>query len=67
MEAELGRRSRSEVEARRGHGASRVDGPDLIPMLCRRAATAGIPVGLYGSTPEVLAEPDQLPAHPKAA
>jgi N-acetylglucosaminyldiphosphoundecaprenol N-acetyl-beta-D-mannosaminyltransferase len=35
-------------------GASRVYGPDLTPVLCGRAAAAGIPVGFYGSTPEVL-------------
>ena len=31
-------------------------GPDLTPILCQRAAAAGIPVGFYGSTPEVLAD-----------
>jgi N-acetylglucosaminyldiphosphoundecaprenol N-acetyl-beta-D-mannosaminyltransferase len=37
-------------------GATRVYGPDLTPILCERAAAAGIPVGFYGSTPEVLAD-----------
>jgi N-acetylglucosaminyldiphosphoundecaprenol N-acetyl-beta-D-mannosaminyltransferase len=37
-------------------GATRVYGPDLTPILCQRAAAAGIPVGFYGSTPEVLAD-----------
>src|SRR4029450_4911479 len=36
-------------------GATRVYGPDLTPILCQRAAAAGIPVGFYGSTPDVLA------------
>jgi N-acetylglucosaminyldiphosphoundecaprenol N-acetyl-beta-D-mannosaminyltransferase len=35
-------------------GATRVYGPDLTPMLCERAATLGVPVGFYGSAPEVL-------------
>jgi N-acetylglucosaminyldiphosphoundecaprenol N-acetyl-beta-D-mannosaminyltransferase len=35
-------------------GATRVYGPDLTPMLCERAAALGIPVGFYGSAPEVL-------------
>jgi N-acetylglucosaminyldiphosphoundecaprenol N-acetyl-beta-D-mannosaminyltransferase len=34
--------------------ATRVCGPDLTPILCERAAALGIPVGFYGSTPEVL-------------
>jgi N-acetylglucosaminyldiphosphoundecaprenol N-acetyl-beta-D-mannosaminyltransferase len=34
--------------------ATRVYGPDLTPMLCERAATLGVPVGFYGSAPEVL-------------
>jgi UDP-N-acetyl-D-mannosaminuronic acid transferase (WecB/TagA/CpsF family) len=67
MGAKLGSRSTSEVEARRVLGASRVYGPDLTPILYQRAAAAGILVGFYGSTPEVLAEPDQLLAPPKAA
>jgi N-acetylglucosaminyldiphosphoundecaprenol N-acetyl-beta-D-mannosaminyltransferase len=37
-------------------GATRVYGPDLTPILCERAAAAGIPVGFYGSTPQVLAD-----------
>jgi N-acetylglucosaminyldiphosphoundecaprenol N-acetyl-beta-D-mannosaminyltransferase len=37
-------------------GATRVYGPDLTPILCQRAAASGIPVGFYGSTPEVLAD-----------
>ncbi len=36
-------------------GATRVYGPDLVPEICARAASRGIPVGLYGGTPEVLA------------
>lgn len=35
-------------------GATRVYGPDLTPILCERAAALGIPVGFYGSSPEVL-------------
>jgi N-acetylglucosaminyldiphosphoundecaprenol N-acetyl-beta-D-mannosaminyltransferase len=35
-------------------GASRVYGPDLTPLVCSRAATEGLPVGFFGSTPEVL-------------
>jgi N-acetylglucosaminyldiphosphoundecaprenol N-acetyl-beta-D-mannosaminyltransferase len=34
--------------------ASRVYGPDLTPMVCARAAEAGVPVGFYGGTPDVL-------------
>jgi N-acetylglucosaminyldiphosphoundecaprenol N-acetyl-beta-D-mannosaminyltransferase len=37
-------------------GASRVYGPDLTPVLCQRAAALGVPVGFYGSTPEVLGD-----------
>ncbi|MDJ0848761.1 MAG: WecB/TagA/CpsF family glycosyltransferase [Myxococcota bacterium] len=36
-------------------GATRVYGPTLMPEVCARAAASGIPVGLYGGTPEVLA------------
>jgi exopolysaccharide biosynthesis WecB/TagA/CpsF family protein len=32
----------------------RVYGPELMRRLCARAATEGIPIYLYGSTPEVL-------------
>lgn len=35
-------------------GASRVYGPDLMVEVCARAAEARLPIGLYGSTPEVL-------------
>jgi N-acetylglucosaminyldiphosphoundecaprenol N-acetyl-beta-D-mannosaminyltransferase len=34
--------------------ATRVYGPDLTPKLLTEAAPAGIPVGFYGSSPEVL-------------
>ena len=34
--------------------AERVYGPDLTPLLCAKAAALGIPVGFYGSSPEVL-------------
>jgi N-acetylglucosaminyldiphosphoundecaprenol N-acetyl-beta-D-mannosaminyltransferase len=34
--------------------ASRVYGPDLTPLLCSRAASEGLPVGFFGSTPAVL-------------
>ncbi|HLT19589.1 MAG TPA: WecB/TagA/CpsF family glycosyltransferase [Thermomicrobiales bacterium] len=34
--------------------ARRVYGPDLTPLVCERAAAEGIPVGFYGSSPEVL-------------
>jgi N-acetylglucosaminyldiphosphoundecaprenol N-acetyl-beta-D-mannosaminyltransferase len=33
---------------------NRVYGPDLTLSVCRAAADAGIPVGLYGGTPEAL-------------
>lgn len=35
--------------------ATRVYGPDLTPVVCERAASAGVPVGLYGGAPEVVA------------
>ncbi len=35
-------------------GATRVYGPDLTPVVCARASDEGIPVGLYGGTPDVL-------------
>ena len=34
--------------------ATRVYGPDLTPLVCQAAARRGVPVGLYGGTPEVL-------------
>jgi N-acetylglucosaminyldiphosphoundecaprenol N-acetyl-beta-D-mannosaminyltransferase len=34
--------------------ATRVYGPDLTPLLCSRAASEGMPVGFFGSTPAVL-------------
>jgi N-acetylglucosaminyldiphosphoundecaprenol N-acetyl-beta-D-mannosaminyltransferase len=34
--------------------ATRVYGPDLTPILCGQAAEAGVPIGFYGGTPEVL-------------
>ncbi len=34
--------------------ARRVYGPDLTPLICERAAKEGIPVGFYGSAPDVL-------------
>lgn len=34
--------------------ATRVYGPDLTPLVCRRAAELGIPVGFYGASPVVL-------------
>ena len=40
---------------RLGHpGATRVYGPDLTLIVLQLAADAGIPVGFYGSTPEVI-------------
>lgn len=36
-------------------GATRVYGPDLTPVVCRKAAAAGIPVGFHGGTPQTLA------------
>ncbi|GIV00428.1 MAG: UDP-N-acetyl-D-mannosaminuronic acid transferase [Actinomycetota bacterium] len=36
-------------------GATRVYGPDLTPVVCARAAAAGIPVGFHGGRPEALA------------
>ncbi len=35
-------------------GATRVYGPTLTELLCRRAAAEGLPVGFYGGSPEVL-------------
>lgn len=35
-------------------GQSRVYGPDVMLHLCDFAAQSGVPVGLFGSTPEVL-------------
>jgi len=35
-------------------GATRVYGPTLLPVVCARAEARGIPIGLYGSVPEVL-------------
>jgi len=37
-------------------GQERVAGPDLMLALCGRAAAEGLPVGLYGGTPETLAK-----------
>jgi N-acetylglucosaminyldiphosphoundecaprenol N-acetyl-beta-D-mannosaminyltransferase len=34
--------------------ATRVYGPELMPRLCEEAAVRGIPVGLFGGTPDVL-------------
>jgi N-acetylglucosaminyldiphosphoundecaprenol N-acetyl-beta-D-mannosaminyltransferase len=34
--------------------AARVYGPELTPIVLRQAERAGVPVGFYGSTPEVL-------------
>jgi N-acetylglucosaminyldiphosphoundecaprenol N-acetyl-beta-D-mannosaminyltransferase len=34
--------------------ATRVYGPDLAPIVLKKAAIQGIPVGFYGSSPEVL-------------
>ncbi len=36
--------------------ATRVYGPDLMPMVLDLAAANGIPIGLYGGAPEVLAK-----------
>jgi N-acetylglucosaminyldiphosphoundecaprenol N-acetyl-beta-D-mannosaminyltransferase len=33
----------------------RVYGPNLMRLVCRRAEERGLPIGLYGGTPEVLA------------
>ncbi|MBI4872138.1 MAG: WecB/TagA/CpsF family glycosyltransferase [Candidatus Riflebacteria bacterium] len=35
-------------------GATRVCGPELMPLLCGRAAAEDLPIGLFGGTPEVL-------------
>jgi N-acetylglucosaminyldiphosphoundecaprenol N-acetyl-beta-D-mannosaminyltransferase len=35
-------------------GASRVYGPELMPHVVERAAQEGVPIGLYGGTPESL-------------
>jgi len=37
-------------------GATRVYGPALTPIVCEHAARAGVPVGFYGGTPDVLEE-----------
>lgn len=37
------------------NGVSRVAGPDLVPQLLEAAERQGIPVGFYGSRPEVIA------------
>lgn len=34
--------------------ATRVYGPELTPVLCRRAAVEGVPVGFYGGSQEAL-------------
>lgn len=34
--------------------AKRVYAPDIMPLICERAAREGIPVGFYGSAPQVL-------------
>jgi len=40
---------------RLGHpGQPRVSGPDLMERLCERLASSGVPMFLYGSTPETL-------------
>jgi len=36
--------------------ASRVYGPDLMPLVCEKAAEQSIPIGFYGGTPDVLEE-----------
>jgi N-acetylglucosaminyldiphosphoundecaprenol N-acetyl-beta-D-mannosaminyltransferase len=36
--------------------AERVYGPDLMPVVLESAAKSGVPVGLYGGSPEVLAK-----------
>ena len=36
--------------------ATRVYGPDLTPVICEHAARAGVGVGFYGGTPELLDE-----------
>lgn len=36
--------------------AERVYGPTLMPRVCERAARAGLRVGLYGGSPDVLAD-----------
>ena len=37
-------------------GLERVYGPHLMHFICQAAARRGIPIGLYGGTPEVLAD-----------
>lgn len=40
-----------------GHeGVERVYGPHLMHFVCQAAAKRGIPIGLYGGTPEILAD-----------
>jgi N-acetylglucosaminyldiphosphoundecaprenol N-acetyl-beta-D-mannosaminyltransferase len=43
-----------EMRARGGHQADRVYGPDTMLAVAQRAARDGVPVALYGSSPEVL-------------
>ena len=43
-----------EMRARGGEQADRVYGPDSMLAVARRAAWAGVPVALYGSSPEVI-------------
>lgn len=43
------------IGLRRRIKQSRVSGPDLTVKLCAAAATHGIPVAFYGSTPETIA------------
>ena len=44
------------LRARGLREAERVYGPDLMPAVCAAAAARGVPVGLYGGSPDVIAE-----------
>ncbi|HVN40468.1 MAG TPA: WecB/TagA/CpsF family glycosyltransferase [Myxococcota bacterium] len=43
------------LRARGLREAERVYGPDLVPAVCAAAAAHGVPVGLYGGSPDVIA------------
>jgi N-acetylglucosaminyldiphosphoundecaprenol N-acetyl-beta-D-mannosaminyltransferase len=44
------------LRARGLREAERVYGPDLMPAVCAAAAARGVPVGLYGGSPDVIAQ-----------
>ena len=44
------------LRARGLREAERVYGPDLMPAVCAAAAARGVPIGLYGGSPDVIAQ-----------